>query len=254
MTFFHSTLVLIAIVAAALAGCTAGDSATQDGASASASMRGVAAQSSIVAEEDIPADINRDSWARLPILAREDLDEDGQRAFDTIVNPDSRYASGLRGPVAMWVYSPTMAEHIFPASSYLRFGTDKDQRLTELAIISTAREVNSQYEWTAHEPAARTAGLQDEIIEIVKQRGSLEGLSAVPGLGDREATIIRFAREVVSGEKLSSETFARALELFGEKGVMNLTGLIGYYNFVNITLKTFDVQLAPGRERLLPLP
>ncbi len=250
MTFFQLTVVLIAIVAAALAGCAASDSATQDGAS----RMGVAAQASVVAEEDIPADINRDSWARLPILAREDLDEDGQRAFDTIVNPGSRYASGLRGPLAMWVYSPTMAEHVFPASSYLRFDTEKDQRLTELAIISTAREVNSQYEWTSHEPAARRAGLQDEIIEIVKQRRSLEGLSGVPGLGDREATIIRFAREVVSREKLSSETFAKALELFGEKGVMNLAGLIGYYSFVNITLKTFDLQLAPGRERLLPLP
>ena len=154
MTFFHSTLVLIPIVSVALVGCAASDSATQDGASASTSMTGVAAQASLVAEEDIPADIDRGSWARLPILAREDLDEDGQRAFDIIVNPDSRYADGLRGPVAMWVYSPTMAEHIFPASTYLRFGTEKDQRLTELAIISTAREVNSQYEWTAHEPAA----------------------------------------------------------------------------------------------------
>ena len=244
MTFFQSTVVLIAIVAAAVVGCAPSDSATQDGASTMG----------VVAEEDIPADINRDSWARLPILAREDLDKDGQKAFDTIVNPDSRYASGLRGPLAMWIYSPTMAEHLFPASSYLRFGTEKDQRLTELAIISTAREVNSQYEWTSHEPAARRAGLQDEIIEIVKQRRSLEGLSDVPGLGDREATIIRFAREVVSREKLNSETFAKALELFGEKGVMNLAGLIGYYNFVNITLRTFDVQLAPGRARLLPLP
>ena len=250
MTFFQSTVVLTAIVAAALVAYAASDSATQGGAW----DVGVAAQAPNVTEEDIPADINRDSWARLPILAREELDEDGQRAFDVIVNPDSRYAGGLRGPLAMWVYSPTMAEHMFPASSYLRFGTEKDQRLTELAIISTAREVDSQYEWTAHEPAARRAGLQDEIIEIVKQRRSLEGLGDVPGLGDREATIIRFAREVVGREKLSSETFAKALELFGEKGVMDLAGLIGYYIFVNITLKTFDVQLAPGRERLLPLP
>ena len=133
MTFFQSSVVLIAIVAAALVGCAASDRATQDGASTMG-----------VAEGDIHADVNRDSWARLPILAREDLDEDGQRAFDTIVNPGSRYASGLRGPLAMWVYSPTMAEYLFPVSSYLRFGTEKDQRLTELAIISTAREVNSQ--------------------------------------------------------------------------------------------------------------
>lgn len=57
------------------------------------------------------------------------------------------------------------------------------------------------------------------------------------------------------GMTVSSERgTGKALELFGEQGVMNLAGLIGYYNFVNITLKTFDVQLAPGRERRLPLP
>ena len=59
-------------------------------------------------------------------------------------------------------------------------------------------------------------------------------------------------REVVSEEKVTSSTFSRALELFGEQGVMELAGLVGYYNFVNMTLKTLDVQLAPGRERLLP--
>ena len=77
-------------------------------------------------------------------------------------------------------------------------------------------------------------------------------MGEVPGLGEQERTIINFVREVVSEEKLSSETFRRAVQLFGEQGVMELAGLVGYYGFVNITLKTFDVQLAPGRERLLP--
>ena len=67
-----------------------------------------------------------------------------------------------------------------------------------------------------------------------------------------ERLIIQFAREAISEERVSSETFARARELLGDQGVMDLTGLIGYYNFVNITLKSFDLQLEPGRERLLP--
>ena len=67
-----------------------------------------------------------------------------------------------------------------------------------------------------------------------------------------ERTIIQFTREAVSDERVSAETFAQARELFGDQGVMDLTGLIGYYNFVNITLKAFDLQLEPGRERLLP--
>jgi 4-carboxymuconolactone decarboxylase len=206
----------------------------------------------VVTEADIPSDIHRDSWSRLPLPSRDDLDEDGQRAYDVVVHPESRYADGLRGPLAMWMYSPLMAEHIFPASTYLRFGTEKDQRLTELAILATAREVRSQYEWSAHEPAGLRAGLEPEIIDLVRRRADLDSAGDVAGLGDQERTIIQVTREVLSEEKVSPDTFRQAIELFGERGVMDLAGLVGYYGFVNVTLKTFDVQLAPGRERLLP--
>jgi 4-carboxymuconolactone decarboxylase len=206
----------------------------------------------IVTDAAIPADIDRESWARVPVPAPDTLDADGQRAYDVIVNPDSRYAEGPRGPTTAWLYSPLMAEHIFPASTYLRFGTEKDQRLTELAILSTAREVRNQYEWTSHEPGAQRAGLEQEIIDLARDRGELEAAGNVPGLGETERTIIRFAREVLSEEKVSSATYAAAERLLGQKGLMDLAGLIGYYSFVNVTLKAFDVQLAPGRERLLP--
>jgi 4-carboxymuconolactone decarboxylase len=144
-----------------------------------------------------------------------------------------------------------MAEHVFPASTYLRYGTERDQRLTELAILSTAREARNQYEWSSHEPLAQSAGLEQEIIDVVRDRGDADGAD-VPGLGEAERTIIRFAREVLAEEKVGAETYAAAQRLFGQKGVMDLAGLIGYYSFVNVTLKAFDVQLAPGRERLLP--
>jgi 4-carboxymuconolactone decarboxylase len=206
----------------------------------------------VVAEADIPEDVHHDSWSRLPIPDRDTLDATGQRAYDVIVNPESRYAAGPRGPTTAWLYSPLMAEHIFPASTYLRFGTEKDQRLTELAILSTAREVQSQYEWTSHEPLGLRAGLEQEIIDLVRHRGDLDVADAVPGFGEKERAIVQFVREVVSEEKVSAGTYASAERLFGEKGVMDLAGLIGYYSFVNVTLKTFDVQLAPGRERLLP--
>ena len=205
----------------------------------------------VVAEADIPPDIDRDSWARVPLPDRDTMDTDGQRAYDVIVNPESRYATGPRGPTTAWLYSPIMAEHVFPASTYLRYGTEKDQRLTELTILSTAREVKNQYEWSSHEPGAQRAGLEQEIIDLVRERGEVDA-EGVPGLGEAERTIIRFAREVLSAERVSSDTYRSAERLFGQKGVMDLAGLIGYYSFVNVTLKAFDVQLPPGRERLLP--
>ena len=240
--------VVIAVVLVSFVACTAGDAVRQTDEAEPLAESG----SSVVQPSDIPADVQPDSWARLPLPQRDELDEDGQRAFDIIVNPESRYSTGLRGPLAMWMYSPRLAEHMFPASSYLRFGTSKDQRLTELVILATAREVRSQYEWTAHEPAALREGLEPEIIELVKRRADLDTVGDTPGLGERERLVIEFVREVLTEEKVSSETFSQARNLFGDRGVMDLAGLVAYYNLVNITLKTFDVQLAPGRERLLP--
>ena len=72
-------------------------------------------------------------------------------------------------------------------------------------------------------------------------------------MGELEKLIIQFTREVVSEPKVSQETFANALALLGPEGVMDLTGLIGYYNFVAMTLKAFDVQRQPGSRLLLPV-
>ena len=232
-----------------LAACSTGDLSGSGGEQAEPTEVDA---SSVVTPADIPGDIHEDSRARLPLVVRDALDADGQRAYDIMVSPDSRYSDGLRGPVAMWAYSPLLAEHIFPASTYLRFGTDKDQRLTELAILATAREVRSQYEWSGHEPLGLDAGLEPAIIDLVRHRTDLDSVGDLDGLGDQERVIIRFVREIVSEERVSSATFTHARELFGERGLMDLTGLVGYYNYVNLTIKAFNVQLAPGRTRLLP--
>lgn len=207
--------------------------------------------SSIVTDADIPPDIYRDdSWARLPLPVRDELDADGQRVFDVITDSYEGRAGGPRGALAMWLYSPLMAEHIYPFRNYLRFGTDMDQRLTELAILVTTREVRSQFLWTAHEPLALQAGVEAEIVDGIKRRAALE--ASIPGFGNQEQVVVQFTRELLTKERVSAETFARARELFDEKGVMDLVGLIAYYNFVNLTFKTFDIQLAPGSDRLLP--
>ena len=210
----------------------------------------------VVTREDIPPGIHEDSWARLPTVSRESLDADGRRAYDVIVNPDSRYASGLRGPIGMWMYSPPMAEHLFPASSYLRFGADgqRDQRLAELAILTAARALDSQYEWSAHEPLGRDAGLEEEIIELLRWDTPLADAGDLPGLDEPERTIIRVVRELIREPRLSGEAFEAAQRIFGARGLMDLAGLIGHYTLVNYTLKAFDVQRPPGSRLTLPLP
>ena len=201
----------------------------------------------------IPQDIQMDSLARLPQILREDLNDSGAQAFDIYVSPGTGYETGLRGPVGMWMHSPVLAEAIFDLRQRVRFETPKDQRLTELIILSTAREINNQYEWSAHEPLAQAAGLEQEIIEAIKYRRALNTLQSMPEFGLIERTLVEFTRELVSEEKVSSETFDKALNLFGEEGLVDIVGLIGYYNLVAMTLKAFDVQRPVGSELLLPV-
>ncbi|MEC7125790.1 MAG: carboxymuconolactone decarboxylase family protein [Pseudomonadota bacterium] len=203
--------------------------------------------------ERVPDDIPPETMARLPQVSRDSLDAAGQRAFDTYVRPGTGYENGPRGPVAMWLHSPVLAEAIFDVRQRVRYGTKKDQRLTELIILSTAREIDHQYEWSAHEPLAQAAGLEQEIIEVIKYRRNLGGLSTIAGLGATERLLIQFTRELVSEEKVRSDTYAQAIEHFGSEGLMDIVGLIGYYNFVAMTLKAFDVQRPIGTELLLPM-
>lgn len=206
-----------------------------------------------LAAEDVPADVFAETLARLPQVHRANLDPTGQDAFDTYVRPGTGYQSGLRGPVGMWMHSPELAKAIFDVRQRVRYEAPMDQRLAELTIIATARELDNQYVYTAHEPAARRAGLEQEIIDIVRFQEPLDQVAGTRGLGEIERAIIQFTREVISEEKVRSETFAEATALLGNQGVTDLAGLIGYYNFVSITVKAFDLQRPVGAELLLPI-
>ena len=207
----------------------------------------------IQTQDRIPDDIHMDSLARLPQVQRENLNTLGRSAFDTYVRPGTGYETGLRGPVGMWMHSPVLAEAVFDLRQRVRYGTPKDQRLTELIILTTAREISNQYEWSAHEPLGQAAGLEQDIIEVIKYRKDLDSLPSIEGFDEIEQTLVQFTRELVSEEKVSTPTFNKAIELFGNEGVVDIVGLVGYYNFVAMTLKAFDVQRPVGSELLLPL-
>jgi len=196
----------------------------------------------------LPADVHPDSLSRLPLRRRETMDERGRCFYDTVVDPRSRTLVGLRGPSGIWLHSPELGERVRAVNQYLRFETALDRRLTELAILVTARELDQQFEWTAHEPAALAEGLSAEIIDIVKLRRPSDGL--LPP----ESVIIDFGREVFRDKKVRSETFARAVGLFGHEGVVNLAALMGNYAMTAVILNAVDQQVHPERRPLLPIP
>ena len=195
---------------------------------------------------ELPKDVHPESLSRLPLRRREEMDEPGQRFYDAVVGPQSRTLAGLRGPSGIWLHSPALGERVRAVNQYLRFETALGRRLTELAILVTARELDSQFEWTAHEPAALAEGLSQEIIDVVKHRRPADGL------GSAESAIIAFGREVFRERKVRSETFAHAVELFGHEGVVNLAALMGNYASTAIMLNAVDQQIHPDRRPLLP--
>jgi len=194
-----------------------------------------------------PPDIDPDSRARLPRVNRDDLDDEGKKTYDLIVNPTSPHRYGLPTPIGMWMHNPKMAKHILPAYMYLRFGNPFGVRLTELIILVTAREINSQYQWSSHEPTALKVGLEQEIIDVVKYRRDPDGL------GEKENLIIRFGRELIGDERVSPETFTQVLNVFGRRGVTDLAALMALYEFLMLSSNaTFDLQMSPDSRPLLP--
>jgi len=193
----------------------------------------------------LPRDVYPDSLSRLPLLAREAMDEQGQKFYDAVTGPHSRTLVGLQGPSGIWLHSPELGERMRAVNQYLRYETALERRLTELAILVTARELDNQFEWTAHEPAALKEGLDPGIIEVVKHR------QPTSGLGTREALIIDLGRKLFRERKVDPATFARALDVFGARGVVNLAALMGNYAATAVLLNMVDQHVRPDQTPLL---
>jgi 4-carboxymuconolactone decarboxylase len=201
-----------------------------------------AAASSQASGGTFPKDIHPETGNRFPPIKREELNEAGKKLFDT-----RAVADGF-GPGSIRLYSPPLAAGMTDVNVYLRRKSGLDPRLVELAILVTAREMDCEYVWTAHEPAAQKAGLAQGIIDTVKFRKPLTGM------GEKEAVIVQLGRDSISKHKVGSDTFARAVKLFGNQGVVNIVSLMGDYAATTILLNVADQRVRPKDKSLLPIP
>ena len=193
-----------------------------------------------------PRDIDPDSGCRLPLPEHRELDEAGQRAYDSLADPKGRTLRGLKGPGGILLHSPALARHTRPLNHYLRHEAGLGGRVRELAILTTARELDSQFEWAAHEPAALDEGISPAIIDIIKHCKSTESLD------EADAIVIELGREIFGSKKVASATFALALQRFGRRSLVDLVALMGNYAGTAALLTAFDMQLDPGQPPPLP--
>ena len=181
------------------------------------------------------------SSSRLRQLERDDLDEQQKAVWDAIVEARGNVA----GPFRVWLHSAPFTDRAQKLGALVRYQTRLDARLSELVILVTARAWDCQLEWTLHEPFALEAGLAPELLEAVR-------LGQYPEFErEDEQAVYDYAAELVYNRFVQERTFAAARDLLGEAGVVELTGLIGYYSMVAMSLNAFQVPLPKGTKPTL---
>ncbi|MGF6768256.1 4-carboxymuconolactone decarboxylase [Paraburkholderia sp. GAS199] len=171
-----------------------------------------------------------------------DLDPDrmtpAQRSvYDTIASGPRK---GVRGPLAVWLHRPELAQNAQALGRYCRYETSLEPRLSELAILVIARIWGSEYEWYAHKPIALEAGVSAEVAEAIRTH-------ATPAFARAdEAAIHAFLVELHRERNVSDATYAEAVEQLGEDGVIDLVGLAGYYTLISMTINVFRMSPPTG--------
>jgi 4-carboxymuconolactone decarboxylase len=193
--------------------------------------------------KDMPSDIDPQSGFRLPQLKREDLDDAGKRAYDHAIAPGKSIV-GLRGPAGIRLYSTRTAEAHNTTIDYFRREAGFDPKVREIAILTVAREMDSRFEWAAHEPEALKVGVEQNVIEVIKHRLSTQGLS------ETDAAVIEFGRQALRDHEVSSAAFARMKACFAPSALVDLVLLMGNYASTAVLLTAFDMQVPDGKPAL----
>ena len=183
---------------------------------------------------------------RLPILSEDQLAA-AQRALLQSSRSGPRGSSTtIRGPFAVFLHAPAFGELAQRLGGHCRFNTGVPPRLSEFAILVTARLWRAQYEWFAHVPQAERAGVKPQTIRDL-HKGRMP--KAAP---KDERTIYDFIQELYKTRRVSDKTFSRVRALLGDAATVELVGILGYYVLISMILNVFRMSPPPGEA--LPFP
>jgi 4-carboxymuconolactone decarboxylase len=174
---------------------------------------------------------------RMPPLPTNKLTDAQKKAAEAFAEGRG-YA--VRGPFVPPMRSPEVMLRAKAMGDYLRFKSVLDPQINEIVIIITAREWTQNYEWSAHQPAALKAGLRREIADAIA-----DGRRPT-GMAEDEEIAYEMATEILRLKRVSDATYARAVAKFGEQGIIDMLGVIGYYNFLAIVMNTTRTPMSDG--------
>lgn len=170
---------------------------------------------------------------RLPALTS--LSPRQQEISDRI----SRRRGGTRGPFLVWLRSPELCEKVEALGAYCRFESALDPRLRELSLLIAARHFDAQYSWNAHVGKAAGLGVSRDSLAALAERRE-------PQFGQKDEQIVyQFGTEILGRHFVSDDTFAEAMSVLGEAGLIDLIGCLGNFSMLAMLLNAFQVDLQP---------
>ena len=182
---------------------------------------------------------------RFKPLTYQEMDPAQKKMFESLLSGERR---GAGGPFNVLLRSPEMGDLAQQFGASMRFHSSIPRKLNEMAIIITARHWTSHYEWNAHRRAAQDAGLSQAIIDAIAT-----GKRPAAMQPDEEA-VYTFCTELLTTKQVSDKTFQTTKDKFGERGVVDLIGVTGYYGLVSMLLNTDRHPLPDGvQQELKPL-
>ena len=182
---------------------------------------------------------------RMPLIPKDKMTDAQKKAVQDIV-AGPRGAGGLEGPFVPLLRSPDFMDRLQKTGEYLRFHNSIGRKLTEFLILTTARQWTQQYEWSTHYDLALKAGVKPEHAAAIA-----EG-SRPADLAEDEEIAYDFATELRLHRSVSDAIYARAVKRFGEQGVVDMTGLIGYYSLLGMVMNVARTPLPQEKRRRSP--
>jgi 4-carboxymuconolactone decarboxylase len=181
--------------------------------------------------------------SRISLPAPEAMTAEQRRVYDAIVKGPR---GTLVGPLRAALHRPELADKWQQLGELLRYRTSLPPRISEIAVLVTARRWNCQVEWHMHSIAAAQAGIAAGVIDDIKH-------GSRPAAADSQAlAVYDYATELAANGVVTQPTYDAARQAWGEVGIVELTALIGYYTMVAMTLNAHEIPLPAGVEPPLP--
>jgi 4-carboxymuconolactone decarboxylase len=181
---------------------------------------------------------------RVSILTDEQLNPTQRALMDAMRSGPRGQALTIRGPFAAFLHAPVFGDLAQRLGAHCRYRTTVPPRLSEMAILCTARMWRAQFEWYAHEPMALKAGVSPKTVRALKA-----GRAPASAPKDERA-IYDFVQELYKTRRVSDRTYKRVRAFLSDEAMVELTGVLGYYTLISMTLNVF--QMLPPPEEELP--